>query len=85
LTEAGGGSSIMAGGGGPSMTIPSIISGAFGLFNGETGNYLTGYGRNFVYDARMMEGKTPPYFPTLNAFIAFTNDILDKIVWQIGG
>ena len=58
--------------------------GAFGLFSGATGQQLTGYGRNFVYDQRMQEGSAPPYFPTLNTFIAFTNDIADKIVWQEG-
>lgn len=59
--------------------------GAFGLFSGSTGQHLTGYGRNFVYDTRMQGGKTPPYFPTLNAFVGFTNDIADKVVWQAGG
>jgi len=59
--------------------------GAFGLFNGSTGLFLSGYGRNFIYDTRMQGGTTPPYFPSLNAFIAFTNDISDKIIWQDGG
>ncbi len=58
--------------------------GAFGLFNGSTGQWLSGYGRNFVYDHRMEQGKVPPYFPSLNTFIAFTNDITDKLVWQEG-
>ena len=58
--------------------------GAFGLFNGYTGQQMSGYGRNFVYDQRMKVGKQPPYFPSLNTFIAFTNDIADKIVWQEG-
>jgi hypothetical protein len=58
--------------------------GAFGLFHGSTGAQIAGYGRNFVYDDRMQMGKAPPYFPTLNTFIAFTNDITDKIVWQEG-
>lgn len=58
--------------------------GAFGLFNGRTGQYLSGYGRNFVYDERMGLGSAPPYFPSLDTFIAFTNDISDKLVWQEG-
>lgn len=58
--------------------------GAFGLFNGSTGQQVSGYGRNFVYDSRMQNGQAPPYFPTLDTFIAFTNDIADKIVWQEG-
>jgi len=58
--------------------------GAFGQFNGSTGAQVSGYGRNFVYDKRMIQGKAPPYFPSLDTFIAFTNDITDKIVWQEG-
>lgn len=58
--------------------------GAFGLFSGSTGQQLSGYGRNFVYDERMQMGKAPPYYPSLNAFIAFSNDIVDKMIWQEG-
>ncbi len=58
--------------------------GAFGQFNGSSGVQVSGYGRNFVYDQRMQQGSAPPYFPSLNTFIAFTNDITDKLVWQEG-
>ncbi|HPB68813.1 MAG TPA: hypothetical protein PKU74_07915, partial [Candidatus Omnitrophota bacterium] len=58
--------------------------GAFGLFNGFTGAQISGYGRNFIYDQRMLVGAAPPYFPTLNTFIAFANDITDRMVWQEG-
>jgi hypothetical protein len=58
--------------------------GAFGQFNSSSGNQVSGYGRNFVYDQRMAVGSAPPYFPTLNTFVAFTNDITDKLVWQGG-
>lgn len=59
--------------------------GAFGTFNGSTGQLVSGYGKNFVYDSRMIAGTAPPYFPTMKTFIAFTNDITDKISWQEGG
>ncbi len=59
--------------------------GAFGLFSGSTGAQLSGYGRNFVYDSRTLLGKSPPYFPSMNTFIAFTNDITDKVAFQEGG
>ncbi len=59
--------------------------GAFGLFSGATGQQLSGYGRNFAYDERMQIGNAPPYFPTLDTFVAFTNDIADKLIWQEGG
>ena len=59
--------------------------GAFGLFNGSTGEQLSGYGRNFVYDERMTTGTAPPYFPSMRTFIEYTNDLSDKLVWQVGG
>jgi hypothetical protein len=59
--------------------------GAFGTFNGATGQQLSGYGRNFVYDERMAQGNAPPYFPSMRTFTAFTNDITDKLTWQEGG
>ena len=33
----------------------------------------------------MLIEKPPPYFPSMQKYIAFTNDITDKIVWQEGG
>ena len=65
--------------------IISDYYGAMGTFSGATGQLLTGFGRNFVYDERMLIGKSPPYFPSMQKYIAFTNDITDKIVWQEGG
>ncbi len=59
--------------------------GAFGTFNSSTGVAVSGYGRNFVYDTRMEAMLTPPYFPSTNTFIAFTNDVADKLAWQQGG
>lgn len=59
--------------------------GAFGLYSSATGNLIAGYGRNFVYDSRTLLGKTPPYFPSMKTFIAFTNDLTDKVSYQEGG
>jgi len=73
---------------GTATILGGVISnnyGAFGTFNSGTGQFISGYGRNFVYDTRMETQYTPPYFPTLNTFIAFTNDINDKKFWQTGG
>ncbi|MFH1655611.1 MAG: DUF4900 domain-containing protein [Candidatus Omnitrophota bacterium] len=58
--------------------------GAFGMFNGSSGEQIHGYGRNFIYDGRMGAGESPPYFPSMRTFIAFTNDITDRITWQEG-
>ena len=68
---------------GKATLIGGVVSdkyGAFGLFSGATGAELSGYGRNFVYDERMRSGISPPYFPTLQTFIAFSNDITDKVI-----
>lgn len=73
---------------GTATLLGGVISnnyGAFGTFNSSTGQQVSGFGRNFVYDQRMQQGHVPPYFPSLNTFIAFTNDITDKLVWQEGG
>lgn len=73
---------------GTATVLGGVISnnyGAFGQFSSATGALVHGYGRNFVYDTRMETQYTPPYFPTMNTFIAFTNDINDKKFWQKGG
>jgi hypothetical protein len=58
--------------------------GAFGTFGGWFGS--TGYGRNFVYDARMLEGMAPPYFPYMTDFTSFvepSDAMQQKLVWQV--
>ncbi len=58
--------------------------GAFGTFSGTTA--LTGYGRNFVYDSRMLQGIAPPYFPYIGAFTTSDDGGLDnKLSWQDAG
>jgi len=58
--------------------------GPFGTFSGTTP--VSGYGRNFVYDARMLQGMAPPYFPYMSNFTSFDNGGLDnKLVWQDKG
>ncbi|MEI6438343.1 MAG: DUF4900 domain-containing protein [Candidatus Omnitrophota bacterium] len=59
--------------------------GAFGTFNSSSGVIVSGFSRNFNYDTRMQSAMSPPYFPTMSTFIAFTNDIDDKLAWQQGG
>ncbi len=39
--------------------------GAFGTFNGNTGNQVSGYSRQFTFDPRLDRGLTPPYFPLI--------------------
>lgn len=55
--------------------------GAFGTFSGTS--QVSGYGRNFVYDGRMLEGVAPPYFPYMSNFTSFDDNNLDnKLLWQ---
>lgn len=72
---------------GTATVLGGVISnyyGAFGTFNSSTGAAVSGYGRNFVYDTRMEDHEAPPYFPSLNTYAGFTNDIADKVAWQEG-
>ncbi|MCU0666143.1 MAG: DUF4900 domain-containing protein [Candidatus Omnitrophica bacterium] len=56
--------------------------GAFGTFSQGSGQ-LTGYGRNFIYDARMLNGTTPPYFPYMTNFAVFDDGKLDsRLTWH---
>lgn len=65
--------------------------GPFGTFSGATP--ASGYGRNFVYDARMLQGMAPPYFPTVTNFDTFISDSNDdgiddlgnRLIWQDQG
>ncbi|MCK9595388.1 MAG: DUF4900 domain-containing protein [Candidatus Omnitrophica bacterium] len=57
--------------------------GPFGTFAG--GSALSGYGRNFVYDPRVQNGTTPPYFPYMTSFTTFiepTDALYKKTVWR---
>jgi len=50
--------------------------GPFGTFSGQ--QLLTGYGRNFIYDKRMLEGFFPAYFPYSGNLISDDDGNLDK-------
>jgi len=54
--------------------------GPFGTFSGDSN--ISGYGRNFVYDARMLSGLTPPYFPYMTNFTSFISGLDSRPVWQ---
>ncbi len=73
---------------GTATILGGVISddyGAFGTFNSGNGAALTGYGRNFVYDKRMDGQYSPPYFPTLNIYMASSSDINAHKFWQTRG
>ncbi len=61
-----------------------VIQDAYGPFGTFGGGGGTGYGRNFVYDERMMTGSPPPYFPSLSTFVTNTGDLTDNLIWQEG-
>jgi hypothetical protein len=55
--------------------------GPFGTFSGT--NQVSGYGRNFIYDRRMLAEMSPPYYPTLSSFVAAAPQ-LNQDVKQMG-
>lgn len=58
--------------------------GPFGTFSGTS--QISGYGRNFIYDTRMLLGKTPPYFPYLpNLDSSDGQTLKQKPVWEDKG
>lgn len=71
---------------GTATLLGGVISqfyGAFGTFGGWGGD--TGYGRNFVYDPRVLSGMAPPYFPIMDNFSAYvspTNILLSRPTWR---
>ena len=44
----------------------------------------TGYGRNFVYDERVLSGSIPPYFPSLTTFSSQDDglNVKDRPLWR---
>jgi len=75
---------------GSSRGLVNLLGGAitdfYGPFGTFGGNTPTGYGRNFVYDARMLAGMTPPYFPYLSNFTSSDDGGLDNVLtWQDKG
>lgn len=58
--------------------------GPFGTFSGSLP--VSGYGRNFVYDQRVLQGITPPFFPYLSNFISSDDLGIDQpLDWQDKG
>jgi len=59
--------------------------GPFGTFSGN--RQVSGYGRNFIYDERMLGAMSPPYYPTSRYFAAsaplLEQDIVNmSLIWQ---
>ena len=55
--------------------------GPFGTFSGES--MLTGYGRDIVYDGRMLLGSSPPFFPIMTSFTVFEDGGLsEQLIWK---
>ncbi|HNQ50210.1 MAG TPA: DUF4900 domain-containing protein [Candidatus Omnitrophota bacterium] len=70
---------------GTATLLGGVISdwyGAFGTFSGTSG-MRTGYGRNFIYDDRVLQGMAPPYFPYMDRFtIDNPVELSRKMVWR---
>lgn len=54
--------------------------GAFGTFDRQ--GLRTGYGRNFVYDQRMLQGVVPPFFPTTGRLVPTVSGVDDRPTWR---
>ena len=73
---------------GPPRGIVTLLGGAITDFYGPFGTFwgsrsISGYGRNFVYDSRMLQGIAPPYFSYLSTFASFDDRGLDRrLIWQ---
>lgn len=69
---------------GTAILLGSVITkyyGTFGTFSGKTPT--SGYGRNFVYDERMREGQSPPYFPRVtDRFVSYNTGIQSAPAWD---
>ena len=68
---------------GTATVLGSIITsyyGPFGTFYG--GKLYSGYGRNFVYDERVLLGQTPPYFIYMTNFVASDYGLDDRPLWR---
>jgi hypothetical protein len=71
---------------GTATLLGGVISdyyGAFGTFSG--GSPTSGYGRNFMYDERVLAGLVPPYFPYMSGFnssVAPTDVFSTKTSWR---
>jgi hypothetical protein len=58
--------------------------GAFGRFDSRTGAPVSGYGRNFIYDKRMLAGLSPLYSPLMPNFTTIASGIGTNLTWQEG-
>jgi hypothetical protein len=70
--------------------IATLLGGSITDFYGPFGTFSaqgpeSGYGRNFIYDARMLHGMAPPYFPYLSTFTSNESGLSNKLIWQDEG
>jgi len=43
--------------------------GPVGTFNGSTGEKLSGYSKNYIYDTRLLNQQHPPYYPSTGDYV----------------
>ncbi|MDD5006071.1 MAG: DUF4900 domain-containing protein [Candidatus Omnitrophica bacterium] len=71
----------------PSQGTATLLGGVVSKYYGPFGTFwgswpISGYGRNFVYDARVLSGLIPPYFPTLTNFTSEQDGLDDRPTWR---
>ncbi len=75
---------------GPPRGTATLLGGAITDFYGPFGQFsgasmIHGYGRNFIYDSRMLGATNPPYFPYMDYFTSSSTGLDAKPVWQDQG
>jgi hypothetical protein len=53
---------------GTATLLGGVITDFYGAFGTFSGSSRTGYGRDFIYDSRVLEGISPPYFPYMSNY-----------------
>ncbi len=68
---------------GTATILGGVIENTYGPFGTlSSSGSLTGYQRNFIYDSRMGQGKSPPFFPTIGKVVSTVSGVDDRPNWQ---
>jgi len=68
---------------GTATLLGGVISDYYGIFGtSHKEESRTGYGRNFVYDSRVLAGKIPPFFPKTRNFVTIEEGLSTRPMWK---
>jgi hypothetical protein len=66
----------------PPQGTATLLGGAITDYYGAFAYGSRGYFRNFVYDARVLSGTKPPYFPQITNYTAEDSGLEERPVWK---